>query len=243
MRDRLREGLAPKRVSFTVENTTIWHAATSVPGTQAHDGEVPAVLPTSLREEMQVEGSYTRVQHGALLRFLAGNEAVRQSIEVSGEQLQQTGDRWRDRRGLTDLAAFRDWLGQADLTVDGFSERLREETLLQLVKSWAAADVESRIRDELLMSGEYDRLLARAGDKERVLSTRGLVNPALSDTGLAREDLLRWYFEERLGRPVPGDLARYARDNGFEDDLSLRRAVLREYCYLTASRAVAAAAG
>jgi hypothetical protein len=83
------------------------------------------------------------------------------------------------------------------------------------------------------MSGEYDRLVERARDKEQVLTSRGLQNPSLSDAGLAREDLLRWYFEQRLGRAVPGDLARWARDNGFEDDLSLRRAIVREYCYVT----------
>jgi hypothetical protein len=192
---------------------------------------------------MQVEGSYARVQHGALLRFLAANEATRQSIEISNEQLQQTGDRWRDRRGLSQLAAFQEWLGRSDQTIEAFSERLQEEARVQLVKSWAAADVESRILDELLMSGEYDRLVARARDKERVLAERGLQNPALSDAGGDRETLLRWYFEQRLGRAVPGDLGRYARDNGFEDDLGLRRAILREYCYLQASPGRRAAAG
>jgi hypothetical protein len=231
MRERLGPGLAPKRVSYTVENTTIWHAATCVPGAQGPAGDGSAVLPTALREEMQVEGSYARVQHGALLRFLAGNEASRQNIAVSQEQLQQTGDRWRDRRGLEELEAFQAWLGRADLTLDAFSDRLREETLLQLVKSWAAADVESRILDELLMSGEYDRLLARAREKEQALASRGLQNPSVADAGISREELLRWYFEQRLGRAVPRDLPRYARDNGFEDDLSLRRAILREYCF------------
>jgi hypothetical protein len=234
MRDRLSAGLPLKRVSFTVENTTIWHAATSLPGAQGPASDAAAVLPTALREEMQVDGSYTRVQHGALLRFLSGQEASRQNVVVTAEQLQQTGDRWRDRRGLEDLSAFQAWMGQSDLTIDGFSERLREEALLQLVKSWAIPDVESRILDELLMGGDYERLLARARDKERVLTSRGLQNPAVTDTGLTREQLLKWYFEERLGRTVPRDVLRYARENGFEDDLSLRRAILREYCYTSA---------
>jgi hypothetical protein len=242
MRDRLAGGLPPKRVSYTVENTTIWHAATSLPGAQGSASDGSAVLPTTLREEILIEGSYSRVQHGALLRFLAAREAARQGILVSAEQLQQTGDRWRDKRGLEDLTAFHRWLAQDDLTIEAFSEKLREEALLELVKSWAAPDVECRILDELLLTGEYDRLMARAHDKERQLESRGLQNPSAVDMGLTREDLLRWYFERRLGRPIPKDVARYARDNGFEDDLSLRRAILREYCYSTGRHGVAAPA-
>jgi hypothetical protein len=231
MRDRLAAGLPPKHVSFSVENTTIWHAATALPGAQGGGDNGSAVLPNTLREEMQVEGSYTRIQHGALLRFLATHEASRRSIVVTDEQLQHTGDRCRDRRALVDLAAFRDWLERSDLTLDAFSAKLREEALLRLVKSWAGPDIECRIIDELLMTGEYERLAARALEKERVLESRGLQSPRAEDVGRTQEELLQWYFEQRLGRTVPGDVLGYARENGFEDDLSLRRAILREYCY------------
>jgi hypothetical protein len=231
MRERLANGLPPKQVSYMVENTTIWHAATSLPGAQAAASDGSAVLPTTLREEMQVAGSYSRVQYGALLRFLAAREASRQDIRVSDEQLQQTGDRWRDRGGLEERTDFHRWLAQGDLTLETFSQKLREEAMLQLVKSWAAADVEYRILDELIMTGEYARLLARAQEKERALQDCGLQNPSVTDTGLSWNDLLHWYFEERRRRPVPRDVARFARDNGFEDELSFRRALLREYCY------------
>jgi len=231
MRDRLAAGLPPKCVSYTVENTTIWHAATALPGAQGGGNNGSAVLPNTLREEMQVEGSYTRVQHGALLRFLATHEASRRSIVVTAEQLQHTGDRWRDRRELDDIATFHHWLDRCDLTIDAFSAKLREEAVLRLVKSWAGPDIECRIIDELLMTGEHERLVARALDKERVLESRGLQSPRAEDIGLTQEELLRWYFEQRLGRAVPRDVLVYARENGFEDDLSLRRAILREYCY------------
>jgi hypothetical protein len=231
MRDRLAAGLPPKRVSYTVEHTTIWHAATALPGTQGSGDDASALLPNTLREEMQVEGSFTRIQHGALVRFLATQEASRQSIVLTGEQLQRTGDRWRDRRELKDIAAFQQWLDRCDLTLDTFSVKLRDEALLQLVRSWAGPDIEGRLIDELLMTGEYERLVARALDKERVLESRGQLNPRWEDVDLTQEELLRWYFEQRLGRAVPRDVFVYARENGFEDDLSLRRAILREYCY------------
>ena len=117
---------------------------------------------------------------------------------------------------------------------------LREEALLQLTRSWGVSDVECRIVDELLMTGEYDRLAARARDKERVLESLGLQNPSPSDVGVPWDDLCRWYFEERLRQPVPRDVVRYARDCGFEDELSLRRAVLPEHCYLANQTATVA---
>jgi len=235
MRERLARGLPPKRVSYVMENTHIWHVASTLPGALRSANDGSTVLPGTLREEMQIEGSYRRVQQGALLRFLAAAEASRRNITVSVEQLQETGDRWRDKRGLEDLADFQRWLAEHDLTIETFSRKLGEEALLQLVKSWAVPDVECRILDELLMTGQYDRLAARAVEKERTLESRDLQNPSLSDVRKTWPDLWRWYFEERLGLPVPKDVGRYARENGFEDELSLRRAVLREYCYLTAA--------
>ncbi|MBZ5568254.1 MAG: hypothetical protein LAN64_10445 [Acidobacteriia bacterium] len=233
MQQRIAAGLTPKRVSYPVENTHIWHVASSMPGALESAKGGSTVLPTTLREEMQIEASYRRVAQGALVRFLAATEASRQNILLSAEQLQETGDRWRDKRDLADLKRFQRWLTEHDLTIETFSRMLKEEALLQLTKSWGVPDVDSRIVDELLMTGEYDRLAARAGDKERALESVGLQNPSLSEVGVPWDDLCRWYFEERLGQPVPGDVTRYARECGFEDEMSLRRAVLREYCYLT----------
>ena len=231
MHERLAQGLAPKRVSYTVENTHIWHVVCSMPGKLESAKGGATVLPTTLREEMQIEGSYRRITQGALLRFLAASEASRQNILLSAEQLQETGDRWRDRRDLADLKSFQRWLTEHDLTAEAFSRMLREEALLQLVRSWGVPDLESRIVDELLMSGEYERLAARARDKEYALESLGLQNPSLAELGETWNNLCRWYFEQRLGRPLPHDVPRYARECGFEDELGLRRAVLREYCY------------
>ena len=231
IRDRLAEGLAPKQVSYVVENTRIWNLVRSVPG--ALDGAA-AVQPTALLEELGVEGSYQRVLRGALARFLAVTEAARQNLVISGEQIQDTGDRWRDERGLVDLSAFERWLSEHDVSLERFSRMVREEAIQRLLESWAAPEVASRIVDELHARGEYDRLLARARDKQRVLESCGLDNPELSDTGLTWDALLSWYFRERQGRPVPASLERYATDGGFGDEVGLRRAVLREYCYSAA---------
>jgi hypothetical protein len=43
----------------------------------------------------------------------------------------------------------------------------------------------------------------------------------------------RWYFQERLGRPVPDDLAAYAARFGLGDPGALLRAVRLEHWYGT----------
>jgi hypothetical protein len=42
-----------------------------------------------------------------------------------------------------------------------------------------------------------------------------------------------WYFEKRLGLPVPDDIARHAEDVGFPDIESFYRAVWREWIHVT----------
>jgi hypothetical protein len=65
------------------------------------------------------------------------------------------------------------------------------------------------------------------------LQVRGLTNATLTDAGMSEEELLRWYFEERRGRPVADDLPQYVRSLGLPDLAAFTRAVLREFWYVT----------
>jgi hypothetical protein len=49
--------------------------------------------------------------------------------------------------------------------------------------------------------------------------------------------LRAWYFERRLGRPLPDDIDAAARELGFADRADLDRALRREWLYLTRSGA------
>jgi hypothetical protein len=46
--------------------------------------------------------------------------------------------------------------------------------------------------------------------------------------------LRAWYFERRLGRPLPDDIDAAARELGFADRADLDRALRREWLYCTA---------
>jgi hypothetical protein len=157
--------------------------------------------------------------------------AAQRKVVVTGEMMQETGDRWRDEHSLADLATFQQWLGERDLGVDAFSRMIRDEALRRLMERSLLLEARRHLTDELHMSGEYDRLVARARDKSRVLQERGLENPGVADAGVSWEAVLRWYFEQRLGCTIPDNIDAYARDNGFEHELDFRRAILREYCF------------
>jgi hypothetical protein len=232
MRERLEQGLPPRRVAYTMENTRIWNMATSIVGALPSDGEgLNSVLPTTLLEEIRLEGSFDRMLQGALTRVLALHVAAQRKVVVTGEMMQETGDRWRDEHSLADLATFQQWLGERDLGVDAFSRMIRDEALRRLMERSLLLEARRHLTDELHMSGEYDRLVARARDKSRVLQERGLENPGVADAGVSWEAVLRWYFEQRLGCTIPDNIDAYARDNGFEHELDFRRAILREYCF------------
>lgn len=93
-------------------------------------------------------------------------------------------------------------------------------------------DVLRHLADHLRLTGDYGSLLERARDKERVLAEAGLSVPRPEDAGITEDMLWRWYFEERQGRLVPESLHRAAREGGFADVDTMRRAALRELCYV-----------
>lgn len=74
-------------------------------------------------------------------------------------------------------------------------------------------------------------MAARAVAKEQLLESVGLKNPCLETLDLTEKQLMHWYFEELLGRPVPDDANGYARNLGFASPGAFRRALLKEYLY------------
>ena len=72
--------------------------------------------------------------------------------------------------------------------------------------------------------------------REVALEVHGMDHPT-SDRGPAAPPRLRaWYFEQRLGRPLPDDIDAAARDLGFADRTDLDRALRREWLYCTPRR-------
>jgi hypothetical protein len=233
IRNRLAAGLAPQRVDFHFEHTEFWDRAQSVSGELFLDSGAETLFLDSLLDEVRlIPGAYEQARQTVLARTLAVAEAQRRGQEVTDETLRTTMVKFRHEHDLVKGQAMSQWLAEQDFTQEQFRQLLEQEALRQWAVRWADHQVLTGLLDQLRLLNMYTRLKTRARDKQHLLDTRGQKDLSLATAGLTQEELLRWYFIERLGwRAVP-DIGRYAQQAGFADPQMLVYALLREWFYL-----------
>lgn len=230
MRHDLAAEPGAKQVRYRFEHTIWWDHAQRFAGSAEGD-DAETVLLDALIDELRLDGdTYGRAHDHAEMRWLALSEARRRGFEAPAALVQETAESWRRAHGLYDPAAMAQWLAENQLTPDEFGRLMREEALVTRERNAIAAEVNRSLADNLRVSGDYGRLLARARDKQRVLAQRGLLNAGLDDAGIERTALLAWHFA-RLGRPKPADTAWYAFRAGFVDEDAFLIALVREWLY------------
>ena len=233
IRDRLAAGLEPKSVRYTFENTSMWESAWRLAG--ATDQTDPVQLDAIL-EELRLEGErFLDTRQAAMLRCLAIKHSYVQGLGEADSQVAMAATRFWRAHHVAGEDAKEDWLRANDLDELRMSGLFDDEARVAWIKSLAAIEASGYIIDQLRVSGDYPRLVARARDKQRSLAARGLEDAVAADAGLGLEELARWYFEDRLGRKVPDDLNDYCRIYGIESRASLERTLGREFCYLNGS--------
>lgn len=232
MRESLARDSGPKQVSYSLAQTDAWVEACRCAGrlVSGRPEEGAPLPPDALLEEVRVGGLLPRVRAGALARALALEDARRRGGAVELEALQRVCEAFRRERGLTEPWQFQQWL--VEQRIGQPLRFFRDEAWVRQTELLRASEVEQSLPDHLRALGLYGLLADRAGLKARVLSRSGLEHPAPEEAGLDEEALWRWYFTERLERPVPSHLERYARGVGFASVDELRRAALREHCFL-----------
>ena len=240
MRALLASGPEPMQVDYTLEWTEVWDDASAAAAASAviGPGGSPAwVADERVLEELRLEpDTYAAVRDRALLRFLARREAERRRHTADIGARRDVLGRLRARHGLFTRAALDRWL-----ETNGIEARQLE----RLLEDEAAARVRStpsrRPRCAIIFSmscayAETSPGSARAPATSR--PPRG-GRAGRSDRGwphLAPPRLRAWYFEQRLGRPLPDDIDAAARDLGFADRTDLDRALRREWLYCTPRR-------
>jgi hypothetical protein len=231
MREHRASSPGPKRVSYTLARTDAWEEACRSAGRLPGQGTAQESLPLeALLEELQVSGIFPHVQPGALARALALEEAQRQGHTVDEEGMQEACEAFRREWGLRTPAQFAQWAREQRLEAP---ERFfQEEAQVRRVEVLLAPDMVRCLPDYLRSRGLYGALVKRLSHKAEVLSQAGLERPELEAAGLTEEELWHWYFTERLGIPPPPHVERHARAMGFAHVDALRRAVLRERCFL-----------
>jgi hypothetical protein len=154
----------------------------------------------------------------------------------SDELVREATTAFCDARGLRGDGALAAWLAAKGVSAEQFAERMREDAQILWVRTVLAPQVARQLAAEAQLAGVYGEVVERARAKGRALGD--VAEPTLDALGLGpgEDALWRWFFEERRGAAVPGDIDGYARAAGFADRGSLRRAALRDYAFLRGTR-------
>ena len=241
IRARLATGLEPKRVQYAFENTSMWESAWRLADGADQSGSVQL---EAILEELRLEGErFLDTQQAATLRSLAIKHSYVEGLAETDGQVAVAATRFWRAQHVAGEEARDEWMRANDLDERRMSGLLDDEARVAWIKSQAALDTSGYIVDQLRVSGDYPRLVARARDKQRSLAARGLEDAGAVDAGLGVEELVRWYFEERLGKPVPGDLNDYCRTYGIASRAALERTLGREFCYVNGSAVMARTEG
>lgn len=229
----------PMRVDYVLEWTEAWEEAmaTSAAFRAVGAGEDMAwIADERVLEELRLEAdTCAAVRERALLRFLAAREADRRRQPVDARARRDALGNLRARHGLYTRAHLDHWLRRNAIDERRLERILEQEAQLENVGALAEAALRDRLLDQLRLQDDYARLADRAGSKQKVLALRGLDEPRLEDVGVVSAQLLAWYFEGRLARPIPDDIDVAARELGFQSGVHLSRALLREWLYCQAT--------
>jgi hypothetical protein len=233
MQELLARDPAPMRVGYALEWTRMWDDATAAAAASPADAggdTVRWLAHERILEELRLEaGSYAAVRDRALLRHLAGREAERRRRPLDPAAPGEILTRLRARHGLFTRAELDRWLADNDLEAGRAEWLLRQEAQLRATLSGAMPV--DRLLDELRLRNDYARFAARARCKQDLLRTLGLDHPTPENGGVMPAQLFAWFFERRLGQPLPDDIEAAARELGFANRAELHRALLREWLY------------
>lgn len=219
----------PLEVRYTFEHTAPWEAArSSTVRTSANDpGRSATERPSqdeAVLEELKLSGHFAAARRSATGRALALEVARHVDRRMEGTLLHEAIAEFRDERGLRADADFERWLEAHEVSSLDF---FKEEGLVRMVSRLYEQEALRLLPDQLRSSGEYGRLLERARNKEARLAAEDFAAaPALDDA-----ELITWYFEKRMRRPVPSDLSGYLRAMGITSLSEFVSMLTREYLY------------
>lgn len=237
MRAARVEHPGPFRAHFAFQHTDIWEQALHrMREEQTEIGAGPDA--SALLDELRLLGDeqlYTLAVQGALLRGLAEETADRCGLKVGPELVQRTALEFRRAHGLRTEPITSAWLSEQGLDPESFFHMMVREARLRWTEIVSEPEVRRHLADQLCAMNCHGRLHAQARAKQAALEREGLCLADLTGREGDQAPPWQWYFQERLGKPVPDDLGAYARRFGFEGTGALLRAVLLERWYATAA--------
>jgi hypothetical protein len=237
MRAARAEHPGPLQVHFAFQHTDIWEQALHRMREERREtGAGPNA--SSLLDELRLLGDeqlYTLAVQGALLRGLAEETAERHGLKVGPELVERTAMAFRRAHGLYTGPVTSAWLGEQGLDPESFFHMMTREARLRWAEAVSEPEVRRHLVDQLRAMSCHGRLHAQARAKQAALEREGLSVADLAGNSGSDDALWQWYFQERLGKPIPEDLAAYAERFGFADPGALHRTVLLERWYTSST--------
>ena len=234
MNEERKNSQEPYRAKFSFQYTDMWDQAWRADSLQKglpRNGILATV--DKLLEELRLEGTdYFETCTSAIARFFSLEETRRQGMVVSEESLVTTAAEIRQELGLDTREKLEKWLSDNLLDEHDFRNLIEEESRFRWVKLMTEKEVLVCLPDVLRLRGTLPGLLNRIGQKTHVLQNLGLDNPSLDETGITQEQLLEWFYLDKLGLESVPRVDRHALNLGFESQHSFLLAITREYLYL-----------
>lgn len=224
---------APVRPAFAFEWTDMWDAVAASParGAAAGDGGSGTEEDWVLDELRLDEGAFESVRQRALLRRLARDRRAPEPPAVDPAALRSSEQRLRARLALFRKADVQRWCDENSLTLEDFERLVEDEARLTTIEADLDGVLGRDLLDQLRLDGDYGGFRSRAREKRAALVAAGREDATPIDCGLAPIALVAWYFETRIGRAMPEDVAGYARRLGYRKAPDFYRALARERLY------------
>lgn len=229
MRDT-REVAQPFAPAFRFERTHFWD---DLVGRAALEQAGAGVAQESILDELRLQGPgvYEKAEKNALLRLLAVQDAMRRGLILSTEALGVVSADTRMALELFSRGELDAWMAESGLDDRSYGRLMESEAQLRSIAAESRGLIASFLLDELRLSGLYQRLSARAREKAETLAEAAAGNRDRPTAAPNTAELRVWFFEERLGQPIPEDVAAFAVALGFSSLAEFERALQHEWLY------------
>jgi hypothetical protein len=230
----LAAGLEPFRPAWTLQRTRYWEDARRTveltgrsrtgPGpTFTGDEDLEAVL-----DEARLDpDTYGPLLERSLLSALARNAAAAAGVDASSWAHQTALDEERRRRGLLEPEDVEAWLEERGLSEAELPTVARRLAVLRWARDAHRDSIAGEMALTVLSDDLYPDLVTRAARKREVLASM----PISEAVRIHDDEVVSWYFRDRLGQEVPVALDAWAAANGWRRVTDLLRALRAEWSF------------
>lgn len=219
------------RADFQFNDTDAWRAAE-----QRFLEAERGTLEDALLEELQLRGDENECTLNRAAAWLRGRAegTFRARQPASGEYVKRLTRDFCAERQLFSQSEMLEWLTRRGMRPGELKALLQSEAGLHDTLNAGLSCIRAGLRAQLQSSDRLFELEARAAAKRALLQRRPL--PAQPELGerFAPDELVRWYFQERLRRGIPEDLEVYSWRLGFESLRAWVDALRRERWFVHA---------